>query len=208
LRRYLFLKVDDAAGGKPSSETNNLTRAFPNLKIHVEWRTPFPPFPYTANNTSSNRLRTLHIHAPLNARALHLVLLSMLRKPQPRSGRSYVDMEADNDIDSVMLHPLGHLSGSTSSFPDRRYRIKSANALTILLEDGDWSRQRALDGLKNILFMLTRDNPSPPQPGNAGRGEVETGMKTVDLHFPDMHPRYMFSWLQFVSEQAVADSPS
>jgi hypothetical protein len=204
LRRYLFLKVDDAAGGKPSSETNNLTRAFPNIKIHVEWRAPVP---YSAN-ISPDRMRTLHIHAPLNARALHLVLLSMLRKPQPRSSRPYVNMGPANDIDSVMLHPLGHLSGSTSSFPDRRYRIKSANALTILLEDGDWSRQRALDGLKNILFMLTRDSPNPSQPGNAPRGDAESAMKTFDLHFPDMHPRYVFSWLQFVSTRAVADSPS
>lgn len=117
-------------------------------------------------------------------------------------------MGADNDIDSVMLHPLGHLSGSTPSSPDRRYRIQSANALTILLEDGDWSRQRALDGLKNILFMLTRDSPNPPQPGSAVKGEVESAMKTVDLHFPDMHPRYMFSWLQFVSRREVVATPS
>ena len=198
--RYLFLRTDTAAQSPrkglprgtspPPSETDHLSRAFPNIKFHVEWQDPSP-----SASTPTETACTLHIHTAVEAETLHSVLTAVLRK-RPRSVRPYV-MLRDTDINSVVIHRAGSITGRGNKY--KLYHIESPEYLSIQLEDGDWSRQRSLDGLKYIFTMLTRKDLPLPAPGTAARAQAESRTKTVEVHFPNMSHREISNWLQFVS---------
>jgi hypothetical protein len=173
-----------------ANETGLIKSTFFNLKFHLEWRVP-------SRNSASpfDWACTLHVHAPVKTLFLHSILVSVLRKPQPKSGRPYVQVPID--INNIVLHPSGTLLHSPSLSLDKRYRIKCSSFLSVRIVDGLWSQQPSLDSFKNLLSLLSRE-PSIIA-GAGAAAEAVPCVDTVEIRLLDMHSSHLNRWLQFVS---------
>jgi hypothetical protein len=122
-----------------ATENTQIRRAFPNLKFHLEWQLPSRPA-----KSLFGWMCSLHIYTPVKVRTLHDILLSTLRKPQPNSGRPYVEFPPDSDVDDIVIHPSGSLLHSPGLSLDKCYRIRDSRTFWVHLEDGSWSDQPRL----------------------------------------------------------------
>jgi hypothetical protein len=166
--------------------------AFPSLQFHVEWRRPRLPVARAAELECS-----LHIHAPVALRTLHSMLLSVLCVPWPRTQRPYVVFSENNDINVIVLGSAGSLSHDRYPQLNDRYRTRSTDNFYVKAHNGDWTRQKAIDSLRPILSLLSREVLTIP---NSATGRAESRVKTVKVHFLDIPKRHSFSrWLLHVS---------
>jgi hypothetical protein len=174
----------------PTSET--ISRTFPNIKFHVEWRdlplqTALP----------ADQMCGLHLYAPLKIATLHSILLSTMRKPQLHSGRPYVELPDDRDIDAITIHRSTTLLQSRGLSLDKRYRIRCSTFLSVGIENGSWSQQTSLDTQKHLLSLVS---PEPAiMTGLPARAESQPRIKTFEIRFLNMNPFHLCKWLQFVS---------
>jgi hypothetical protein len=139
----------------------------------------------------------LHLYAPLKIATLHSILLSTMRKPQLHSGRPYVDLPGDSDIDIIVIHRSGSLSLSQGLSLDKRYRIRCSTFLSVGIENGSWAQQTLLETQKHLLSLSSRE-PSI-MTGLPATAQSETRIKTSELRFLNMNPTHLCKWLQFVS---------
>jgi hypothetical protein len=141
---------------------------------------------------------SLHIHATIKSGTLHSILKSMLRIPQPCSGRPYVTFEGNNDINAVVLQ-TGNICHTNGLSTEKCFGIKPIEALSVRIQDADWCHRKALASLCHILTLLTRE-PLPPH-GTPERAEAESRVPTVELHVLDMQEASLPLWLKVVSSR-------
>jgi hypothetical protein len=140
---------------------------------------------------------SLHVHAPVKVPTLHAILISTLRRPQPNSGRPYVEFPEDQDINAIVFHGSGSLIQSANSPVDESYKFKSSGVLSIHKEVSNWSRDKVLDTLRCVLHIVGQE--APTSPSAAAWTVVESQVKTVGIRFLDIDPNKLPNWLSFVS---------
>jgi hypothetical protein len=175
-----------------STESDQVDRAFPNIRFHVIWQHP----PLSAAPPSDWKCG-LHIHASLQTSDVHSIILSTLRRPQPKSGCPYVKFPDESDINAIVIHRSGSLSQSHKLPLHKIYRVNPSGGLSVRLEDGNWSDQRSLEMMKRILDFFNAVTSWTTVA--ATRGTSEPRIETVEIRFLDMHPSHLSKWLQFVS---------